>query len=343
MQKFSIFVLLAVLCLSVGWAVSCSSDDDDDSSSNQADDDAGDDDTSTTDDDTGDDDDDDAADDDDDDDTFPACEDYGSPQAIGNLRADELTEASGLAVSLKKPGVLWAHNDSGDGPFIYAMKLDGDYLGVVKLDGATAVDWEDMAAGPCGDDECLYIGDIGDNDANRTDCGVYRIVEPVIDPETPFGELTLTDWEFFPFSYPGGPRDSEALAVHPDGTVYIFTKFPLGSSEMYALPEMTPDVLVELTYLGDLDTGSVLAVPTAADIHRNGRRLLVRTAVSALEWRLVADDSFEDILTAPRLNVPCRIELRGEAIAYDPAEGGYLQVAEGQGAAIHRISCAAVQ
>ena len=38
---------------------------------------------------------------------------------------DELSESSGLAVSRAQPGVLWSHNDSGDGPNVYAR---GDAL-----------------------------------------------------------------------------------------------------------------------------------------------------------------------------------------------------------------------
>ena len=338
MRNHASHVAILLAILSVVFTVpACSSGGDDDDDTTPAEDDDNDD-TAGDDDHLADDDNDDSGDDDDD--LFPACEEYDPPQVVGHLGADELSEASGLAISLKNPGVMWAHNDSGDGPYLYAMTLSGEPLGTVTLEGARAIDWEDMAIGPCGDEQCLYVGDIGDNDAGRTDCAVYRLVEPAIDPETPFGELTVAGWERFPFSYPGGPRDSESLAVHPDGTVCVFTKYPLGKSEVYAFPELTPDVPVEILRLGDLDTGSLLAVPTAADFHRSGRRLLLRTAVSALEWRLPSIGRMEDILNTPAVNVPCRIELRGEAIAYDPADGSYRQVAEGQAAAIRRIGCA---
>ena len=42
-------------------------------------------------------------------------------EEIGEV-PDELTESSGLAVSRTQPGVLWSHNDSGDGPNLYAMR-----------------------------------------------------------------------------------------------------------------------------------------------------------------------------------------------------------------------------
>ncbi len=58
--------------------------------------------------------------------------------------------ASGLAVSRTQPGVLWAHNDSGDAPMLYAIDLKGTAPGEGR--GARTpwrIDWEDIAAGPC--------------------------------------------------------------------------------------------------------------------------------------------------------------------------------------------------
>src|SRR4030095_7791087 len=62
---------------------------------------------------------------------------------------DELKESSGLAISRTQPGVLWSHNDSGDGPNLSAIDGSGKLLGVFRGTGAMARDWEDIAAGPC--------------------------------------------------------------------------------------------------------------------------------------------------------------------------------------------------
>ena len=272
---------------------------------------------------------------------FPVCRQYAAPRAVGRLDSDYLIETSGIAVSLKNPGVLWAHNDSGDGPHLYAFDLEGSYLGRVKLAGVAAFDWEDMAVGPCGDDECLYVGDIGDNGARRTDCGIYRAVEPEVNPYVPFGEIVVDAWEHFPFRYPDGPRDAEALAVHPDGSVYIFSKYP-GATVMYVFPELTPNEPVVLERLGEMETGGALAMVTSADIHRGGTRLLLRTYISVLELRLEPGEPFFDVLKDKRLGQPFSIELLGEAIAYDPATGDYLHVAEGSHSTVYRVACEAL-
>ena len=88
-----------------------------------------------------------------------------------------LAESSGLAVSRTQPGVYWSHNDSGDGPNLYAIDASGRLLATFQIGGAEARDWEDMASGPCIGDlapagaaappVCLYLADIGDNDRVR--------------------------------------------------------------------------------------------------------------------------------------------------------------------------------
>ena len=45
---------------------------------------------------------------------------------------DELQESSGLAISRTQPGVLWSHNDSGDGPTLYAIDMSGKLLAQIK-------------------------------------------------------------------------------------------------------------------------------------------------------------------------------------------------------------------
>src|SRR2546427_1152391 len=79
----------------------------------------------------------------------------------GTFRSRRLTESSGVVASRAHPGILWTHNDSGDGPYLYATDLHGTDRGVVKVTGARNVDWEDIARGPCPGQarvaDCIYI------------------------------------------------------------------------------------------------------------------------------------------------------------------------------------------
>ena len=96
-----------------------------------------------------------------------------SCQAEGKLMPVKgLPEASGVAVSRKSTDVLWSHNDSGE-PVLIAVGTDGEPRGRVWIAGAAVEDWEDIEAGPCPGGSCIYIGDIGDNNAKRGSLTIY--------------------------------------------------------------------------------------------------------------------------------------------------------------------------
>src|SRR4051812_21724822 len=103
----------------------------------------------------------------------------------GHVATPAATELSGLVLSRAHRGVLWTHNDSGDRARGFAIAPDGRLLGEVAVTGAENFDWEDIAIGPGpGSRDTLYVGDIGDNVAQRSDIAVYRMQEPAVDSGT---------------------------------------------------------------------------------------------------------------------------------------------------------------
>ena len=116
-------------------------------------------------------------------------------------RIPDLPEASGLALSKRSAGHLWTHNDSGQ-PVVFALDQNGAVTGKVRISGAKVEDWEALAVGPCSGGSCLYIADIGDNDAKRNRITVYRVPEP---------EPTASDASVdavFHLTYPDGAHDA---------------------------------------------------------------------------------------------------------------------------------------
>jgi hypothetical protein len=111
-----------------------------------------------------------------------------APVAISIVNG-AVVEASGIVASPTTPGLLWLHNDSGDDAQLYAVATDGPFLGTVMLPGVTAIDLEDLAAGPCpdGSGACLWVADVGDNDNTRATVAVYAAAEPAVDITTVFG------------------------------------------------------------------------------------------------------------------------------------------------------------
>jgi hypothetical protein len=101
--------------------------------------------------------------------TPPDAAPFGGPVSAGVVQHAPLQEASGLVASRTHPGVLWSHNDSGDGPRLFALTTSVGDLGVFTLDGAEARDWEDLAIGlgPEPGLDYLYAGNIGDNESQR--------------------------------------------------------------------------------------------------------------------------------------------------------------------------------
>lgn len=131
-----------------------------------------------------------------------------------------LTETSGIAESRRHPGVYWSHNDSGRKGDVFAVAADGRLLGQMPVTGATNHDWEDIASGPCpdGGPACLYIADTGNNARNRDHVSLWVFPEP-----EPTATATAPAQEF-KAAYPEHRTDIEAVAVLPDGRVYLVSK-----------------------------------------------------------------------------------------------------------------------
>lgn len=142
----------------------------------------------------------------------------------GRLSNVAISEASGIVASPTQSGVLWTFNDSGNDEELFALDSAGTARGRVAVSGAKNRDWEAMAAGPCDEGACLYIGDVGDNGARRRRVTLYRVREPQV------ADSVVAVASALEFSYPDGPHDVEALWVSPDTTVWLATKRPLRAS-----------------------------------------------------------------------------------------------------------------
>ena len=52
---------------------------------------------------------------------------------VGRLDHKLIPESSGVIASRRHDGVFWTHNDSGNGPTIFAIRRDGKLLGQYTL------------------------------------------------------------------------------------------------------------------------------------------------------------------------------------------------------------------
>ena len=146
----------------------------------------------------------------------------------------KIDESSGLVASRRNPGWFWTHNDSGGDAVLYALWPETGAVRELRLEGASARDWEDMDEGPCpdgGNDRCLYVGDIGDNFGRRSNVSVLVVREPQMAGGD--GPDLTSAWQAAHFRYPGGGRDAEALIVSESGRVRIVTKGREGEHGVY--------------------------------------------------------------------------------------------------------------
>jgi hypothetical protein len=169
----------------------------------------------------------------------PSCEPSGSL-----IKVADLPEGSGVAVSRRTSGRLWALNDSRE-PVLVALDSNGAVVGRVRVAGANIQDWEAVAVGPCPAGTCIYIGDIGDNEAKRADIMIYRVPEPA----EASGSAEVAD--VLRMTYADGAQDAEALLVTPTGEVFIVTKGETGPVALYRVPrDAKPGATVMLQPIG---------------------------------------------------------------------------------------------
>jgi len=265
---------------------------------------------------------------------------YGPPTTITTIKEKSITESSGLTASRSTPGAYWTHNDSGDGPFIYAFDTRGDSLGIFRVTGAQAFDWEDMAAGPGPDanKSYLYLGDIGDNNEARDEVVVYRVPEPALSATTrklsKVRPGSTEPAEAIRLKYPDGKHDAEALLVHPTtGNIYIVNKVPIANPAVYeAAAPFTIGKLVVMRRIGEIHVPSIFGgVITGGSISPDGRRVALCDYFQGYEIVLPAGSrDFNELWKQKMIGFDLGKRKQGESITYRLDGKAFLATSEGK-------------
>ncbi len=257
-----------------------------------------------------------------------------APVQSGTVASADVVEASGLAAARKTVGVLFSHNDSGDGPYVYAMTSAGAHLAKYQLTGATANDWEDMAIGPGPSvgETYLYIGDIGAN-VPVSNVTVYRVVEPVVAAAP--GITALGGVDAIPMTYPDGPHNAECLLSDPvSGDLFIVTKEGSGQSKVFRAPAPhAAGVNIVLLDVGTIDVGafSSSVLVTGGDVSPAGDLIALRTYTGVYLWPRQPGAALAGSFASAPVACPAAAEGQGETVAFAADGGGYYTVSEGAG------------
>ncbi len=288
--------------------------------------------------------------------TAPAlCEGYTLPAQQIPVQQPALVETSGIVSSRAHPGVLWAHNDSGDTARVFALGEDGAALGELALP-VPLVDAEDIALAACpgapaSTPWCLWVADTGNNARDRDDLALVAVPEPAVSPLAALGQATAAQAWRFPVTYPDGLAiDSEALVV-AGGQAYLFEKVDGASARVFSGALPTVDgaaiVLAEVATLASpgiaITRGRMI---TGADLHPLGGRVVLRVYTGIYEYRLPPGGTLTDLPAAERREVTLGpiSEGQGEAVAYDARAGALWTMSEDPDGRLaqplHRYACA---
>lgn len=264
-----------------------------------------------------------------------------------------IDEASGLAVGIRSPGVVYVQNDSGDSARFFAVDAGtGRTLAVCRVPGARNIDWEDLAtARDARGVPSVWLGDIGDNDELRTSITVYRVDEPAVTGSAGVaesgGDVDTVPPDVWRLRYPDGPHNAEALFIDPlSSRGYLVTKSLFGRSEVFELPSAPSSATVQvLSRVGSLDftfTGTAggpnlvgQLTATGASMSADGSRLVVRTYTDAYLWMIRGSD-VRGALAAEPTRTPLPAQPLGEGIAFGGR--GLLIDTEGAGTAVETVA-----
>lgn len=271
---------------------------------------------------------------------------YSDPRTAGRIESSEINESSGIAASKCQPNVLWTHNDSGDGPYLFAIDKTGKNLGTWKVENAENVDWEDIESYKETGGKCfVFVGDTGNSKKNpRTEHKIYRVPEPMVPASssrsTRKEPANTAPAEVLTFAYPDEPHDAETLMVDPaNADIYVVTKSRNAAAGVYKLKPSFNAGLIRAEKITGI---TVPAIPngflTGGDIAPDGKRLVICDYFAAYEFVLPADaKSFDEIWKQKPAVIKLGDREQGEAICYSDDGNSLFATSEGKNKPLIRV------
>ncbi|MFG2128872.1 WD40 repeat domain-containing protein [Streptomyces sp. NPDC048751] len=234
------------------------------------------------------------------------------------IEDSRITESSGLAASHLHPGIYWTHNDSDDGPYLYAVdSATGKTVARVTMTGVGRP--RDVEAISIGPDNEIYVGDIGDNlGGTWSYVWVYRLPEP-----KELKDQTIRAAQYV-VKYSDGARDAESLVVHPKtGRVYIIDKNEDGGHLYEGPAKLSTSGTNVFRPIAPVDLWA-----TDAALSPDGKRLAVRGYLGGIDY----DWNGGKIKRVEQLDVP--LQRQGESVSYSADGTKLMYGSEGSGSSV---------
>ncbi|MCW5883387.1 MAG: hypothetical protein KIT33_00295 [Candidatus Kapabacteria bacterium] len=246
---------------------------------------------------------------------------FHTGEPLNLIQSPPLDEISGMAASINNPGYYWVHNDSGSPPNLFLLDSNGNLVATYRVTSGNR-DWEDIACvkNPFDCKSYIYIGDIGDNNAIRTNIKIIEIEEPKI---VNFDTSIITDLqhnrEIF-FKYPDGAKDAESLLIDPISIDLFVINKREGFSRVFTSKYPYCEEINELEHIATLPFNTA----TGADISPDGKEILVRNYIRVYYWTRKGRELLKYTFQQNPQCLPLISEPKGESICFDCKKNGIL-------------------
>ena len=250
--------------------------------------------------------------------------------------SDTLLESSGLQWA---GNALWSFNDGGGAAAIYRIDTLSNALQQrVYLQGATNVDWEDIAF----DGIYFYVGDFGNNaNGARTDLKIYKFLLSAIPADynanpvviIPAGQISVINFVYSDQGIPVATSnnntkyDCEAMIVN-HGKIHLFTKNWIALTSTHYIINSLAAGNYTATPVDTLATGFLV---TAAD-KSPGQEVIALLGYQATGFGnhfmyMLSDYTGENYFggNKRRIDLPNALEMgQAEGLAFKNSTDGYI-------------------
>jgi hypothetical protein len=203
---------------------------------------------------------------------------------VKSTLSSRLNETSGIVK--ENNNSLWTHNDSGDLSIIFNIDSNGNIIDSVFLDSVTHTDFEDITFD---NNFNLYVGDFGNNNYNRINLVIYKILNSDLTKDTVIPQkITYTYSDQTQFPDPNENTDCESL-VYKNNKLYLFSKNhgSSGFCKLYELPITQGNYTAQL-----LDSVTTPGMITGVDISPAGKLVLLEMGKIHLFDNYTGNDFF---------------------------------------------------
>lgn len=271
---------------------------------------------------------------------------YAQQHTIGELKgrykAKQLHEISGIAASNTYPNTFYIHNDSGDSSRFFSVNENGDLKATYYFEGEDnsflgVRDCEDIAVGPGPEKgkQYIYLADIGDNAAMRSEIHIFRFEEPAADS----GTITTIAGKMFTMIYPNGAQDAETLMIDPkDELLYIVSKRQKAVAVYTAPLDLSENskVMLQQTCKLHFNGKKHDRWIVGGCISQDGKQVVIKSTKKVYYWQRMGNEPLYITLQRTPNDLPYTQNGQEEAICFSPDGKSYYVTGEGQNAGIYQ-------